>query len=373
VATAGDDRTVRLWNAEDLSEVKILRGHTKPVFTVAFSPDGQWLASGGADGAVKLWNLNHEAEMGETRVLAARHLANRLVFAPDGRTLALGTDDNAITTISTETGQKIGSFKDLFFPDRFTSDGTRIIGYAGVGNVPAGKVEHSIPVPDDTAYSWSHDVSPGGSWLLRSFFYPSSKVAHIELVDVARGAVLTNFVPTALVLAARFTRDGRTVLAFLASGQLEWWEMTPRGLAARKSVQVPPAGRAMAISPDGATVAVGGYSRISLVDYRTGAIRQRLFGHSDEINGLDFSPDGATLVSSGMNGTIKLWNLHTMQEVCTIPFDVKPAPGKELAVEGVGFTPDGDSLWAFSRNGALKSWHAATPEELAAARQDEQP
>ena len=373
VATAGDDQTVRLWNAEDLSEVRILRGHTTSVCTVAFSPDGQWLASGGADGSVKLWNLNRGAEVGETPVLAARHLANRLVLAPDGRTLALGTDDDAITTISIETGQKIGSFKDLFFPDRFTSDGTRIIGYAGVGNVSAGKVEHSIPVPDVTAYPWAHDVSPDGRWLLRSLFYPSSKVARIELVDVVRGAVITNFAPSALVLAARFTRDGRTVLAALDSGQLEWWEVTPRGLAARKSIQVAPASRAMAISPDGATVALAGYSRISLVDYRTGAIRQRLFGHSDDINGLDFSPDGATLASSGMNGTIKLWNLHTMQEVCTIPFDVKPAPGKELGVEGVGFAPDGNSLWAFSRSGALKSWHAATPEEFAAAKQDDQP
>jgi eukaryotic-like serine/threonine-protein kinase len=372
VATVGDDQTVRLWNAEDLSEVRSLRGHTRPVRTVAFSPDSHWLASGGDDGSVKLWNLSQEAETGEPPVLAARHLANRLVFAPDGRTLALGTDDDAITTISLETGQKIGSFKDLFFPDRFTSDGTRIIGYAGVGNVPAGKVEHSIPVPDHTAYPWTHDVSPDGRWLLRSLRYPG-KMDSIELVDVARGAVITNFVPSTLVLAARFTRDGRTVLASFDGGQLEWWEVTPHGLAARRSVQFDYGSRALAISPDGATVALGGPSRISLVDYRTGAIRRHLFGHSDDVNGLDFSPDGGTLASSTMNGTIKLWNLQTMQEVCTIPFDVKPAPGKELGVDGLGFAPDGNSVWAFSRSGVLKSWHAATLEEIAAAERDDQP
>ena len=120
-------------------------------------------------------------------------------------------------------------------------------------------------------------------------------------------------------------------------------------------------------------MALGGVSRISLVDYRTAAIRQRLFGHGHEIPGLAFSPDGGTLASCSMDGTIKLWNLQTMQEVCTITFDVKPAPGKEIGVHGVGFAPDGNSLWAFSRSGILKYWRAATLDEIAAAGQPHKP
>src|SRR5206468_10729686 len=60
--------------------------------------------------------------------------------------------------------------------------------------------------------------------------------------------------------------------------------------------------------------------------------------------------------SCSMDGTIKLWNLQTMQEVCTITFDIKPVLGKEIGVQGVGFAPDGNSLWAFSRSGILKYW-----------------
>ena len=88
---------------------------------------------------------------------------------------------------------------------------------------------------------------------------------------------------------------------------------------------------------------------------------------------MTFSPDGGTLASGSMDGTIKLWNLRTMQEVCTIPFDLKPALGKEIGVQGVGFSPDGNSLWAFSRSGNLKFWRAATPKEIAAAGKADEP
>jgi WD40 repeat protein len=74
-----------------------------------------------------------------------------------------------------------------------------------------------------------------------------------------------------------------------------------------------------------------------------------------------------------MDGTIKLWNLRTMQEVCTITFDVKPGLGKEIGVQAVSFAPDGNSLWACSRSGVLKYWRAAAPDEIDSAQQARQP
>ncbi|WP_051866134.1 TIR domain-containing protein [Streptomyces griseus] len=57
LATAGDDRTVRLWDARTGRETAALTGHTGRVLAVAFSPDGSLLASGGEDGTVRLWNV----------------------------------------------------------------------------------------------------------------------------------------------------------------------------------------------------------------------------------------------------------------------------------------------------------------------------
>jgi WD40 repeat protein len=251
-------------------------------------------------------------------------------------------------------------------------DGIRVACLGGVGNLATGKVECSIEFPD-MGYPWTQDVSPDGRWLLCSFKSKDKRDTCSELRDLQRGTIITNFIPRAGVIALRFAQDGKTVLASHGDGMLAWWAMSLGRLETRRAIQVGHLSRAIALSPDGGTIALGGYSRISLVDYRTGAIRQRLFGHAHEINGLAFAPDGGTLASCAMDGTIKLWNLQTMQEVCTITFDVKPAPGKEIGIQGVAFAPDGNSLWAISRSGVLKYWRAATSEEIVEATRANKP
>jgi len=372
LATAGDDGTVRVWDAQSLSELRVFRGHDDEVFTVAFSPDGQWLASAGPRGSIKLWDLGSAGVTGVAPVIAARQLANRLVFAPDGRTVAVGTDNDGVSVIATDSCRVTASFKDMFFPARFTLDGLRIAGMGGLGNLASGKVERATEFTD-LGYTWAQDVSPDGRWLIYSFNSENTRRAWSELRDLQRGTIITNFIPRSPVLALRFTQDGKTVLASHDDGILDWWAMISGGLETRRAIQVGHFSRAIALSPDGGSIALGGHSRISLVDYRTGAIRQRLFGHAHEITALAFSPDGGTLASCAMDGTIKLWNLQTMQEVCTITFDVKPAPGKEIGVQGVGFVPDGNSLWAFSRSGVLKYWRAATSDEIIASANADKP
>ena len=69
LASGGEDGTVRIWDAATGRERAVLTGHTSAVAAVAVAPDGSWLASGGEDGTVRIW----DAATGRERAVLTGH------------------------------------------------------------------------------------------------------------------------------------------------------------------------------------------------------------------------------------------------------------------------------------------------------------
>jgi hypothetical protein len=103
LASGSGDSTIKLWDAATGEPRATLEGHTAPVFSVAFTRDGKMLASGSGDSTIKLW----DAATGEPRATLVGHRGgvSSVAFAPDGKSLASGGDGNTIKLWDVATGE----------------------------------------------------------------------------------------------------------------------------------------------------------------------------------------------------------------------------------------------------------------------------
>jgi WD40 repeat protein len=94
VASGSLDHTVKLWDVATGRELALLSGHTGAVHAVRFSPDGKTLASGSFDGTVRLWDVPSGRERETFRGHTDR--VTTLAFSPDGKTLASAGYDHLV-------------------------------------------------------------------------------------------------------------------------------------------------------------------------------------------------------------------------------------------------------------------------------------
>jgi WD40 repeat protein len=346
--------------AQDRPEVFPQLGHSQGVFSLAFSPDGNTLASGSADETVKLWDVPGRREI---RTLGPGLPAISSAFSPDGRILALGLLSNTIKLVDARTGAELRTLTGHIGPVSsvaFSPDGSVLASASDDRSVRFWNVASGAQVGALGGFSrqvTSVDFSPDGRLVAAN-----SEDYVIRLWDLANGRELRGIKGPAIGRVA-FSPDGRMLAAGSSQGTIKFWDVASgrelRTLRGHRDLV-----RVVAFSRDGRILASSSYDKtVKLWDVASGRDLGTLSGPPLTLPSMlwaasmAFSPTDNILVLGIGDGPIRLWDPTTGRELA-------PLGGHSVAVTSALFSPDGRLVAFGSLDGTIKIWDAASGQEL---------
>ncbi|MGL4967707.1 MAG: AAA family ATPase [Inquilinus sp.] len=322
IVTSSFDKTARIWDVANGSEIAVLKGHDGAVENASFSPDGGHVATAGRDGTGRIWDAASGKQIfvlpqlgnvhttmfnpAGTRVLTGSDLAASTIwdvqtgkaivttegfgtssatFSPDGLSFAASSEqDRSIRIWSAEDGRAIGKLDNQFWPDQvvFSPDGTKILAGAWA------------------AITWNN--------MSRLWDVPSQS----EI------AILRDH--TSDTHGGTFSHDGRYIATVSLDGTARLWN-----------------------GNSGKARHVLGSESIGL---KLSSVEAQ---YRDQEMNCVFSPDDRLLAAISTQGAVRVWDVESGTELSGIR-------GHRGLVEHVAFSPDGNRLLTASHDGTARLW-----------------
>jgi NACHT domain- and WD repeat-containing protein len=317
LASGGNDMMVKIWdlNNNQVEPLAIMKRHTLPILFVTFSPNGQYLASSSRDGTLKLWDTRNFQLM-KTLVGHATEFWT-ICFSPDSKRILSTSYDSTLRLWNAFTGSQLALLK----------------GFRDCVNV-------------------CH-FSPDGSRFVSANHYNS-----VKLYDTSTGVSQANLKGhEAEVLDCNFSSDGKLLVTGSADCKVNLWDVVDRKLYSTFKAHIGPV-HSVCFSPDNKQILSASWDHtVKVWNTETSQLKMTLTGHEDWVQKATYSPDGKFIASCGLDKKIILWESSTGYNLYTLK-------GHEDSIDQCVFSPNSKQLLTAGGDSNLILWDLETATEI---------
>lgn len=348
----GSSVGVWIYDAHTLEPLQLLTGHNGLVSAVAWSPDGNQIASASWDATIRIWDI---ATGEQIRLIQANDQFIALDWSPDGSTIAATTWSSPIELYEPRSGEKVGELvgHESSITRLAWSPAGGLLASADNGETSTVRL-WEVAARAQTAVlsghtgeianlTWARD----GSRLISSGF---DSTARIWGSDGTEQLVLGGHEYG--VYDAAWSPNGDRILTVGGDNTQRIWDAADGAQVRALTPDVSPAIRLIWLADTNQIVEFLADGTIVQVDAASETVTNELHEHTAGVWSVAWSPNGRLLATGGHDGTVRLWQPETAEQVGMIE-------AHEYAVSAVSFSPDGDFLASAGEDSFLRLWDVA--------------